>query len=206
MGFYERRVLPRLIDWACGLTVVDRQRRKVVPQAEGEVLEVGIGPGHNLEHYDPSRVRRLVAIDPSPEMLELAARRARALGRDVELLEAGAERIPLPDAAVDAVLLTYTLCTVPEPHAALREIRRVLRPSGQLLFCEHGAAPDPAVRKWQDRVTPLWRRFAGGCHLNRDVPALLAAGGFSVDEPSAMYLPGWRPATWNVWGVARPTR
>lgn len=205
MGFYERRILPRLIDWACGIDVVDRQRQKVVPSAEGVVLEVGIGPGHNLGHYDASRVTRLVAIDPSPEMLERADRRVRALGtlRNVELLRCGVEELPLADGEIDTVLLTYTLCSVPVPLEALREMRRVLRPSGRLLFCEHGAAPDPRVRKWQERVTPVWRRLAGGCHLDRDVPALLRDGGFRVDEQQSMYLPGWRPATWNVWGVAR---
>jgi ubiquinone/menaquinone biosynthesis C-methylase UbiE len=204
MGIYQRHVLPRLIDWACGMEVVRRQREKVVPGASGDVLEVGIGPGHNLEHYDRERVRRLVAIDPAPEMLERAARRARELGREVELLEAGVEALPLPDASVDTVLLTYTLCTVPEPIPALREMRRVLRPDGRLLFCEHGAAPDASVRRWQRRITPAWRRLAGGCHLDRDIPALLGAGGFRIEEERSMYLPGWRPATWNVWGAARP--
>jgi ubiquinone/menaquinone biosynthesis C-methylase UbiE len=186
MSFYARHVLPRLIDWACGLTVVERQRQKVVPRAAGDVLEVGVGPGHNLAHYDLARVRSLTA-----------------LGRDVELVEAGAERIPLPDAAVDTVVLTYTLCSIPEPVGALREMRRVLRPSGKLVFCEHGAAPDERVLRWQHRITPLWRRLAGGCHLDRDITALLATGGFALDEQQSMYLPGWRPATWNVWGVAR---
>jgi ubiquinone/menaquinone biosynthesis C-methylase UbiE len=174
-----------------------------VPRAQGDVLEVGVGPGHNLAHYDLARLRSLTALDPSPEMLALAAKRARGLGRDVELVEAGAERIPLPDAAVDTVVLTYTLCSIPEPVGALREMRRVLRFGGKLVFCEHGAAPDERVLRWQHRITPLWRRLAGGCHLDRDIPALLTAGGFAVDEQQSMYLPGWRPATWNVWGVAR---
>lgn len=206
MGFYERRILPRLIDWACGIEVVDRQRQKVVPRAEGVVLEVGIGPGHNLGHYDASRVRRLIAIDPSPEMLERAERRLRSLDsapQNVELLLGSAEELRLADGEIDTVLLTYTLCSVPEPLVALREMRRVLRQSGRLLFCEHGAAPDAGVRRWQQRVTPLWRRLAGGCHLDRDVLDLLSAAGFQVEERQSMYLPGWRPATWNVWGVAR---
>jgi ubiquinone/menaquinone biosynthesis C-methylase UbiE len=207
MGLYERFVLPRLIDWACGLEVVERQRAKVVPGVRGRVLEIGFGSGRNLPFYAKSGASEVVGLEPAAEMRALGERRLAELRRDglelpVELLAAPAEEIPAEDASFDTVLVTYTLCTIPEPERALAEMRRVLRPAGRLVFCEHGAAPDPGVRRWQDRVNPVWRRLAGGCHLNRDVPELLTAAGFRVEEMATMYLPGWKPATWNTWGSA----
>ena len=207
MGVYERFVLPRAIDWACGLRVVERQREKIVPRVRGRVLEVGSGSGLNLPHYRDTAATGIVALEPAAEMRALHDRRLEALRRTgfelpVESLAAGAEEIPADDASFDTVLLTYTLCTVTQPERALAEMRRVLRPEGRLVFCEHGAAPDARVRRWQDRVNPLWRKLAGGCHLNRDPPALLASAGFRVEEMESCYLPGWRPATWNTWGVA----
>lgn len=202
-GWYDRHVLPYLIDFACGIKPVRRQRRKVVPRAYGRVLEVGIGTGLNLEHYDKARVGKLVGLDPSPEMHRLARKRMARTGLDVELVTLSAEQIPFEPGSFDTVLVTYSLCTIPDPVAALREMRRVLKPGGLLVFCEHGRAPDASVRRWQDRLTPTWSKFAGGCHLNRDIPALLAQGGFRCDDLETMYLPGPRPLTFNYWGTAR---
>jgi ubiquinone/menaquinone biosynthesis C-methylase UbiE len=202
-GFYDRHILPHLVHFACSLKPIRRQREKLVPHAKGRVLEIGIGSGLNLPYYDRSKVSRLLGLEPSPEMTRKAKRAARAARIDVDFINADAESVPLDSRSIDTVLMTYTLCTIPQAETALREIRRVLKPGGKLLFCEHGLAPDANVRNWQHRVTPVWKRFAGGCHLDRDIPALLAQGGFRVTDMNTMYLPGWRPATFNYWGVAQ---
>ena len=205
-SWYDRHILPYLVDLACGVKPVRRQRAKVVPLAQGRVLEVGMGSGLNMPYYDTSRVAAIVGLDPSPGMRRRAEARIAQAGLTVEFIGLSAEKIPLPDAAFDSVLMTYTLCSIPDPVTALDEMRRVLKPEGRLIFCEHGRAPDSAVRRWQDRLTPLWRRIGGGCHLNRDIPALLAAGGFACDVVQTMYLPGPRPLTYNYWGEAVPVR
>lgn len=202
MGFYSRLILPRLISVACGTKPVMRQRGKVVPQAEGTVLEVGIGSGLNLPLYDRNRVTAVLGLEPSPEMTQLARRAADDVDIEVEFLDCSGEDISLDDDAVDTVLLTYTLCTIPDAPRALSEMARVLKPGGRLIFCEHGAAPDASVRRWQDRIDPIWKRIAGGCHLNRPIPGLIEDGGFQISELDTMYLPGWRPATFNYWGTA----
>ena len=203
MGWYERRVLPRLVHWTCGVRPIRRQREKVVPRASGVVLELGFGSGGNLPFYDASAVTRVWALEPSPEMWRLAGPAVRGSGLSVEHLEASAEDVPLEDDSVDCVLATFTLCTVPDTAAAMREARRVLRPGGRMLFCEHGRAPDAGVARWQDRVNPLWKRLSGGCNLNRPIPALIEGGGFELESLSTMYLPGWRPVSYNYWGSAR---
>jgi ubiquinone/menaquinone biosynthesis C-methylase UbiE len=202
-NWYERHVLPYLIDIACGLRAVRRQRRKVVPSAHGTVLEIGIGTGLNLEHYDKARIERVVGVDPGVEMHPLARKRARQAGLPVELVGLSAETLPFEASTFDTVLVTYALCTIPDPIAALREMRRVLKLGGILVFCEHGLAPDPSVRRWQHRLTPLWSRLAGGCHLERDIPALLADAGFRSRDLQTMYLPGPRVLTYNYWGTAQ---
>lgn len=181
-----------------------RQRRKIVPEAHGRILEVGVGSGLNLPVYEKDRVDKIWGLDPSPEMVARARKTARETGLDVEFLLVGAEHIPLADHSVDTIVMTYTLCTIPDHAAALRDMNRVLAPGGRLLFCEHGLAPDEKVRRWQRRLTPTWSRFGGGCRLDRDIPALLEQGGFEVRRMDTMYLPGWRPATFNYWGVAVP--
>jgi len=201
-NWYEQHALPYLIDFACGIKPVRRQRRKVVPLAQGQVLEIGIGTGLNLEYYDKSRIQKIVGLDPGMEMHRLAQKRVAKSGMTVELVGLSAEEIPFDASTFDTVLVTYTLCTIPDPVAALKEMRRVLKAGGKLIFCEHGLAPDPAVRRWQDRLTPLWSKIAGGCQLNRDIPALLQTAGFRSLDMETMYLPGPRPLTYNYWGTA----
>ena len=186
ISWYDRHILPHALDFACGLPMVSRQRQLVVPLAQGRVLEVGIGTG----------------LDPALQLHPLARERIAQAGLDVALVGLSAEQIPLPDASFDTVLVTYTLCTIPDPLAALREMRRVLAPGGRLLFCEHGRAPDESVRRWQDRLQPLWGKLAGGCHLGRDIPALLREAGFRLTDLHTRYLPGPRPFTFNFWGEA----
>ena len=203
MGFYSERVVPRLVTCACGTKPVIRQRQKVVPLARGTVLEFGIGAGHNLPHYDASHVDKVIGIDPCSKSWELAEERANQAKVKVEFIEGSAENIPLASASVDSVLITFTLCTVPNPQAALAEARRMLKPDGKLFFCEHGIAPDERVAKWQRRINPLWKRVFGGCHITRDTRALLKEAGFGIDAIEQMYLPG-TPAVagFNTWGEA----
>lgn len=201
---YDRHVLPWVLDLACGLAPITRQRAQVVPQAHGRVLEIGIGTGLNLAHYDVERVESLTGVDPALQMHGLARRRAHRAGLDVQLIGLSAEeRLPVDDASFDTVVITYTLCSIPDAVAALREIRRVLAPRGRLLFCEHGRAPDASVRRWQDRLQPWWGPMAGGCQIGRDIPALLQEGGFRTDAMHAGYLRGGpRPLAYNYWGEA----
>lgn len=202
MGFYNRVVLPRVVHFACGQRPAMRQREKVVPLAEGRVLEVGIGSGLNLDYYDPGKVEKVWGLEPSPEMVKLAEEPAKTVDFEVEFIGLPGEEIPLEDGSVDTVVITYTLCTIPQTEPALRQMARVLAPHGKLLFVEHGAAPDAGVRRWQDRVNPLWRRLGGGCNLNREIPALIEQGGFHIESIETMYLPGWRPGNFNYWGSA----
>ena len=204
MGFYDRHVLPHLINLACGTKPVRYQRRKVVPQAKGRVLEIGIGSGLNLPFYDPAKVEKLWGLEPSDEIRRMAERMAVGSPFPIEFIGLPGEQIPLGTGSVDTVVTTYTLCTIPDAVTALREMRRVLKPGGQLLFSEHGRAPDPSVVKWQDRLDNFWGKIAGGCHLNRDIPALLRQGGFAIDRLETMYIPGPRPMSFNYWGAASP--
>lgn len=175
-----------------------------MPDASGRVLEIGVGSGLNLSFYDRERVTRVVALDRSAEMLTLAAGRAAAAPVDVELVEASAESIPLESASIDTIVVTWSLCTVPDLVVAIAEMRRVLTDGGRLLFCEHGVAPDVGVRRWQQRLNPVWRIFSGGCSLDVDVPTRLTEGGFDVELHESAYQPGFRPTSFNYRGVARP--
>jgi ubiquinone/menaquinone biosynthesis C-methylase UbiE len=175
----------------------------VVPRATGTVLEFGIGAGHNLPHYTAEQVDKVIGIDPCSTSWELASQRASAANVNVEFIQGSAEDIPLEDNSVDSVLITFTLCTVPNPQAALAEARRTLKPTGRLYFCEHGIAPDESVAKWQRRINPVWKRVFGGCHITRDTRGLLQEAGFTVDAVEQMYLPGTPSiAGFNTWGDA----
>ena len=202
-GWYERRVLPWLLDFACGLAPIAKRRQAVVPLAAGRVLEIGIGTGLNLRHYDRSRLVSLTGIDPAEQLHALAQRRSRRYGVDVELRALSAEQLPFDADSFDCVVCTYTLCTVPDPAAALAEMRRVLSPGGRLLFAEHGLAPDANVARWQRRLEPAWSRLAGGCHLSRDVPRLLLEAGFLAPTMHKGYIAWPRTLAYNFWGEAR---
>ncbi|MDG2459667.1 MAG: class I SAM-dependent methyltransferase [Luminiphilus sp.] len=203
MGFYSEKIVPRLVTCACGTKPILKQRQKVVPLATGAVLEIGMGAGHNLPYYDPAKVSSVVGIDPCRTSWSLAQPRASALGVPLEFVEGSAEAIPLKEAQFDSVLMTFSLCTIPDAQAALSEIRRVLKPGGRLIFCEHGEAPDETVMKWQHRINPIWRRLLGGCNLNRPILEWIKGAGFTVQSVDQMYLPGTpRVAGFNVWGSA----
>jgi SAM-dependent methyltransferase len=200
-GWYDRHVLPYLLDTACGLAPIARQRALVVPQAQGRVLEIGIGTGLNLAFYDKRKVAQLVGVDPAAQMHALAQRRSIRAGMQVELVTLSAERLPLASASFDSVVCTYTLCSIPDPLAALREMRRVLKPGGKLFYAEHGLAPDAKVVRHQARIEPWWSKIAGGCHLTRNVPELLREAGFQV-RGDAGYIAWPRSLSYNFWGEA----
>ena len=202
MNLYDQHVLPHLIDFACGMGAVMKTRAQIVPQAEGRVLEIGIGSGLNLSFYDPAKVSVIVGVDPSAAMQKLARQRAAQISIPVEMVALELGQIQAADASFDSIVCTFTLCTIPDAMAALQEMRRVLKPGGKLLFSEHGLAPDLPVVRWQHRLTPLWKPFSGGCHLNRDIPALIRAGGFNIGQLDSSYLKGPRPMTWVSRGWA----
>lgn len=204
MSFYEEKILPHVINFACGQKPIMQQRQKVVPAAEGRVLEVGIGSGLNLEFYDPSKIDHLWGLEPSEGIRKKAQARATELGIDVEFLGLKGEEIPLDDNSVDTVVITYTMCTIPDVLTALGQMRRVLKPGGKMVFSEHGKAPDEAVQKWQNRLDPLWGKIAGGCHLNRDIPHLVNESGFKMQSLDTMYVPGPKFASFMYWGAATP--
>ena len=201
-GWWDRHVVPRLITCACGQPVIAEIRQAVVPQAAGDVLEIGCGGGLNLPFYDWSRITRLTGIDPSPELLARTKASAARIGTNPELLLGGGEAIPAGDATFDAVVMTYTLCSVGSPEAVLREIRRVLRPGGTVYFGEHGAAPDESVARWQRRIEPVWKHIAGGCHLTRPIGESYRRAGFMVESTSHYAPKTPRPMGWMEWGRA----
>ena len=203
-SFYDRHILPRFIGCACASEAITYQRRKIVPRASGRVLELGMGGGLNLAHYDASRVSRVTGVDPSEALRRMALAAPRPNGLEVEVLEGEAESLPFKAASFDTVICTFTLCSVHTPALALSEARRVLKPEGQFLFSEHGLAPDPAVERWQKRLEPVWKRLAGGCHLTRPVSRSIAGAGFTLIDVDTMYLPGApRPLGWAEWGSAK---
>jgi SAM-dependent methyltransferase len=204
-SLYDRFILPRLLGCACSAPPMMKQRVKVVPKAEGRVLELGIGMGLNLRFYDPGKVSEVLGVDPSPELRAVAEAAERDPALRVRVEDGTAEALPFEDASFDTVVCTFTLCSVCTPAEALSEARRVLKPAGRFLFCEHGLAPDPGIATWQRRIEPLWKRIAGGCHLTRPVTRAIEAAGFKVEQMDSMYVPRTpKVAGWNEWGVARP--
>lgn len=203
MSFYDDRILPHLINFACGTKPVLKQREKIVPQAEGRILEIGMGSGLNIPFYQPEKVDKVWGLEPSEGMREKARPRVEAAPFELEWLDLPGEEIPLDDNSADTVVLTYTLCTIPDWLKAVQQMRRVLKPGGKLLFSEHGKAPDEAIRRWQNRINPYWNKIAGGCHLNRDIPLMLQEGGFQLKELETLYVPK-TPKTmgFTYWGFA----
>jgi ubiquinone/menaquinone biosynthesis C-methylase UbiE len=205
MGFYDERILPHLIDLSMRNRELRPYRERVIAQASGRVLEIGVGSGVNLPIYG-AEVSEVVGLEPSSRLIAMARRAADRASTRVTLTAGSAESLPLDTASVDAVVTTWTLCSIPDAVRALREMRRVLRNDGRLLFVEHGLAPEPGVQAWQNRLTPLWRRFSGGCHLNRPIRALIEAGGFDITHLDTGYMRGPRPMTYLYEGHARPAR
>lgn len=202
-NWYDEHVVPRFIKCACSSPAIMQVRDKVVPLASGAVFELGCGGGINQQFYDPARVTSYAGMDPSAKGLEYTREAAQAQGRVGDIREGVGEAIPFGDASFDCVVCTFTLCSVDDPAQTLREMRRILKPGGRLLYAEHGRAPDAGVAKWQDRIEPVWKRLAGGCHLTRPIGKSIAAGGFGVGQLGARYAPKTpRWAGWIEWGEA----
>lgn len=202
MSFYSERILPHLLNLAMRHKELVAYRRRALTAAWGRVLDVGIGSGPNLPFYG-AEVDEVIGLDPSHRLLAMAQQRARSRREAIRLLQGSAEAIPLDSASVDTVVTTWTLCSIPKVTDALTEMRRVLKPNGTFLFVEHGLAPDTDVRRWQDRLTPLWRPIAGGCHLNRPMADLIRDAGFVVTDLKSGYMGGPRPFTFMYEGSAR---
>ncbi len=203
MGFYNQYILPVCLDKACGIGPITKQRAKIVPRARGTVLEIGIGSGQNLPHYNPAHVDKIIGVDPDDYIWKRSAARREACTIPIERIGLSGEAIPLCDDLADTVVVTYSLCTIPDPVAALSEMKRIVKPGGEILFCEHGKAPDAGVHQWQNRIDPVWKYIAGGCHSGRDIPALLQAAGLTLTDLQQMYIPGPRVLSYNYWGVAK---
>jgi ubiquinone/menaquinone biosynthesis C-methylase UbiE len=202
VGVYAKFVLPRIVDLAMSNKEATRMRQHWVPHARGDVLEVGIGSGLNLPFYS-REVGRVYGVEPSLELQKLARKRIAGHAIRLEFLSQSIEEtLPLADQSIDTVVITWTLCSIADPPRALQQMKRVLKRSGRLIFVEHGRAPDVDVAAWQDRLTPLWKRIGGGCHLNRKIDSLLLEAGFEVNELRTTYLPGPRPMTYTYQGFA----
>ncbi len=204
MSLYDNYILPTVIHTTCGSKPILKQREKVVPLAEGRVLEIGMGSGINLPYYDATKVDMIWGLEPSEGMMRKALKNLNKSPFEVQWLDLPSEEIPLDTNSADTIVLTYTLCTIPNWQQALEEMRRVLKPNGSLLFCEHGEAPDDNIRRWQQRINPVWKKLAGGCHLNRPIPSLLTESGFKIEKIEAQYLPSTpKFAGFNYWGVSK---
>jgi ubiquinone/menaquinone biosynthesis C-methylase UbiE len=205
MSFYRNRVYPHIVTALGNPKPVQEIRQRLLPLAQGAVLEVGVGPGVNFSYYDPGKVSKVYALEPNPGMVERAINQRRQTELDVEFLDLPGERIPLPDDSVDTVVSTFTLCTIPGVTDAIRGIARVLRPGGQFLFFEHGLSPDIRVQRWQRRTEPLFQWAFEGCHVTRDIPAIIQEGGFQVERMKTGYLARFpKSGSYYFWGVARP--
>jgi len=200
-NFYNKNVLPKVVNWACKSKPTNHQRAKIIPLATDKVLEIGIGSGLNLPYYN-NNVDSLTGIDPSIEIWELNKNKVEQLNFDFDFVKAFAEKLPFHDKTFNNVVITYSLCTIIDTQAALGEIKRVLKPNGKLLFCEHGLAPDDHIAYWQNKINPFWKKIGGGCHLNKNIPQLITDNGFKITQLDTMYIPGWKPANFNYWGVA----
>ena len=204
MGLYDKYILPKFLNCACGSKPINYQRQKVVPLAKGKVLDIGIGSGLNIPFYNSDKIDKVIGIDPSHELIELAKELANDSKASIELVIGSAESIPYPDNFFDTVLVTYTMCTIPNVAIANKEMWRVLKDDGRLIFCEHGLAPDKKISKWQNRIDPFWGKIAGGCHLNRDIQKLITDAGFLFESLDKMYIPSTpKFAGYNYWGIGK---
>ena len=202
--WYEATIMPRLITCACSQGQVMKRRAVVVPLARGDVFELGCGGGINHAFYNAGAISSYAGIDPHEGLLEGARAAARHKGWSADLRQGQGEAIPFDDTSFDCVVCTFTLCSVSDPAQVMREMRRILRPSGQVLFLEHGRTPDSTVRHWQERIEPVWKRLAGGCHLSRPIASALDGAGFAVEPLGEGYTPkAPRFAGWMEWGIAR---
>jgi ubiquinone/menaquinone biosynthesis C-methylase UbiE len=202
MGLYDKYVLPNAIVWACKQKSNMKQREKIIPLASGNVLEIGIGSGLNLPFYDKKKVNHLTAIDPSAAIWKKNSFDTNTLGFEFDFMEAFSENIPAENNIFDTVVITYALCTIQDTDKAFDEIKRVLKKDGKLLFCEHGKAPEKKIVRWQNMLNPVWKKFSGGCNLNRDIKFMIERNGFKIIKLEKMYIPGWKPASFNYWGIA----
>ncbi len=203
-GWWERVMVPKLICACCGQPQIMKARSRIVPGADGDVLELGCGGGINMEFYDPARIKSFTGLDPSPRLLDASRDSAQERGMTADIRAGIGEAMPFADASFDTVLVTFTLCSVEDQRQVLREMRRVLRPNGKALFLEHGGAPDASIQKWQRRIEPIWKRIGGGCHLTRAVTEAYEAAGFKVANGGKDYMPKTpRPFGWVEWGEAR---
>jgi ubiquinone/menaquinone biosynthesis C-methylase UbiE len=202
MGLYDKFILPHVIDWTCKQRRNMDQRKKVIPLAYGSVLEIGIGSGLNLPLYDKGSIKHLTGIDPSEEIWSKNIVDTRSLPFEFDFIKALAENIPADNNSFDTIVMTFTLCSITDPQKALAEIRRVLKTNGKLLFCEHGKAPDKGVLKLQNWMNPFFNHLGGGCNINRDIPLIIEANGFKFSQMEAMYIPGWKPMSYNYLGTA----
>ena len=205
MTFYRDRIYPRLVRALGNPEPIRRIRETVVKRAQGTVLEIGVGPGVNFVHYDPTRTTKIFALEPNPGMRRLAQQERLRTPIDVTFLDLPGESIPLENSAVDTVLSTFTMCTIPGVSAAVKEMRRVLKPGGRLIFVEHGLAPDPGTQRWQRRTEPITHWLFEGCHVTRDIPSIIEGGGFRIDDVEKGYLEPF-PKSWTYtwWGSALP--
>jgi SAM-dependent methyltransferase len=205
-SWWERHMVPRLIGCACAQPQIMKARSRIVPQACGDVLELGCGGGINMAFYDPAKINSFAGVDPSPALLERSREAAQAIGLTADIRGGVGEALPFADASFDTVLITFTLCSVDNQAAVLSEMRRVLRPAGKALFLEHGGAPDASVQKWQRRIEPVWKRIGGGCHLTRPIGTAYEGAGFRLASIDKGYMPkSPRPFSWIEWGEARLT-
>ena len=201
--FYEKNVVPKLINFLCGTKPIRYQRKKVVPLATGDVVEIGIGPGSNLQYYDLRKVNKVIGVDPSNELNAIAQKKADQTSLEIEFKVSSAEHINLEDSSVDSVVCTFSLCSIPNPQLALSEIYRILKPGGKYYFCEHGLSPDFSTRTLQNLIGGFYPNLSGGCHVNRDIIRLITSAGLVIEESNTMYLPGSvKFLGYNYWGVA----
>jgi ubiquinone/menaquinone biosynthesis C-methylase UbiE len=203
-NFYDRNILPRLCNCCCSIGPIEKQRKKIVPSAKGVVLEIGIGTGLNLPFYNKNNVTKIIGLDPSEHLTDIAKVVAEEVDVNLELIHSGAEKINLGDNSVDTVLITYTLCTIPDIKSSISEIKRVLKNNGDFIFCEHGKSPDRCIANIQSFINPIWGIIFGGCNINRDIPKIIHDADFKIDSIEQMYLPGTpKFVGYNYWGVAK---